>query len=167
MKYKVLWIEDGAFVEVSNFAGPVLISKKYDLQVALNASDAVKKIKTTEFDAVVVDIRIPPGDDPEWETLYIKSRHSKIEARLGIEILFGLLSPKDSAIKIADIPHWVSPKKFGIFTVESEDGLKKELNELGGILFKQKKTNMSNSALLDLIEEIIGSSEQATKKGGN
>jgi hypothetical protein len=166
MKHKVLWIEDGAFVEVSSFAAPVINRIVYALEVALDVSDAVKKIIKTQFDAVIVDIRIPPGSDPEWEHLYSKSGYNKIGARLGIQLLFSLLKPEAAAIKLDKIPPWVSPGKFGIFTVESEAEVKNDLEVLGITFFQQKKTNIPNIALLELIEKIIRSSNEEYNTGG-
>jgi hypothetical protein len=165
--YKVLWIEDGAFTEVSSFAGPVFTSTKYDLQVALDVSDAVKKIRDTEFDAVIVDIRIPPGIDPEWEEFYRKSGYNKIGARLGIQLLYTLLKPEKATVKLDRIPSWISTKKFGIFTVESEGEVKKNMEDIGINFYQQKKTTIPNTALLELIEKIINSSAKHSNIGGN
>lgn len=160
MKYKVLWIEDGAFVEVASFAGPVLIAMKYDLHVAIDVSDAIKQIKSTEFDVVIVDIRLPPGNDTEWENLYSKSAYNKIGARLGIQLLLSLLKPGKAAVKLNEIPAWISPDKFGIFTVESEVELETELKELNIKCFQQKKTRLPKTTLLDLIERVIDNSRK-------
>ncbi len=157
MKYKILWIEDGAFVEVENLAGPVLITGEYDIDVALNASDAIKKIKCLRegYDAVIVDIRIPPGLDTEWEKLSETLRRNKKGDRLGIQLLFSLLKPEEAEIKIKDIPAWISPDKFAILSVEGEREVKAELVPLGVDLFRQKETRMANTALLDLIKEVL------------
>lgn len=155
MGYKVLWIEDGAFVEIPHVAGPVVLSKKYALRVAFDVSNAVRHIQSTEFDAVIVDIRIPPGTDPEWENLYKKSGYNKIDARLGIKLLFSLLKPDEAAIKLKKIPPWVSPGKFGVFTIEGNQEVKYDLDKLGIIFFEQKRTGISNTILLELIEKII------------
>lgn len=160
MKYKVLWIEDGAFVEVGDFAGPVLIAMKYDLHVAIDVSDAIKQIKSTEFDAIIVDIRIPPGNDPEWENLFSKSAYNKIGGRLGIQLLYSLFKPGKSAVKFSEIPTWISPEKIGVFTVESELEVKNELEELRIDCFQQKKTRLPKTTLLELIEKVIDNSRK-------
>ena len=167
MRYKVLWIEDGALTEVADFAGPLLSSMKYDLDVALNISDAIKKMNDAEFDVVIVDIRIPPGSDPEWEHLYEKSQSIKVSPRLGMQLLFGLLKPKEVEIKLKNIPQWIVPEKLGVFTVESEGEVKKELEALCVNFYLQKKTNTPNTALLEFIEEIIKHSVKNSNKGGN
>jgi hypothetical protein len=166
MKHKVLWIEDGAFVEVSSFAAPLFNQMIYDLVVAIDVSNAVKQIIDTQFDAVIVDIRIPPGIDQDWENLYSKSGYNKIGARLGIQLLFSLLKHESAAIKLDDIPKWVKPEKFGIFTIESKAEVKNDLEALGITFFQQKKTNLPNTALLELIEKIINSSKKDFNNGG-
>lgn len=168
MKHKILWIEDGSLIEVSSFAGPVFTAARYDLEVARNLSDALKKLTNSEYDAVIVDIRIPPGDSPEWEKLYGKSGDDKINARLGIQLLFSLLKPEKAVVKIREeIPRWISPEKFGVFTVESSGEVRHELKELGINFFRQKMTKIPTTTLLELIEDVINSSKKDSKKGGN
>ena len=168
MRRKILWVEDGAFIEVSSFTGPLFTSAKYDLDVALNVTDAIRKIKETEFDAVIVDIRIPPGLDRAWENLYSESGYNKIGARLGIQLLFSLLKPGMSEVKLENIPSWVSPEKFGVFSVESVEEVKKELKQLDISLnhFQQKITTMPKTALLELIEKVITNTHLVSSIGG-
>lgn len=166
MGYKVLWIEDGAFVEIPHFAGPVVLSKKYTLRVAFNVSDAVKQIQSAEYDVVIVDIRILPGADPDWENLYKKSGYNKIDARLGIKLLFSLLKSDEAAVKLSNIPSWISPVKFGVFTVEGEREVKDDLDELGVAFYRQKKAGISRKTLLELIEAIIEGLKKTYKPGG-
>jgi DNA-binding NarL/FixJ family response regulator len=165
MKYNVLWVEDGAFVEIPNFAGPVTITRKYDLRVAKDVSDAVRQMQLTEFDAVIVDIRLPPGSDPEWENHYKSLIKSKIPDRLGIQLLFSLLKPDASAVKLNNIPSWISPGKFGVFTVEGEKEVMPDLSKLGVLFYRQKKVGISRKTLLDLIEAIIEGSKQNPTQG--
>lgn len=167
MKHRILWIEDGALIEVSIFAGPVFTTARYDLELARDVSDALNKITDTEYDAVIVDIRIPPGITPEWGKLYSQSKYDKIDARLGMQLLFSLLKSKKAAIELKDIPSWISSEKFGVFTVESKGEVKNELEELGINFFRQKKTNIPTTTLLELIEEIINHSRMDSNKGGN
>lgn len=168
MRYKILWIEDGALTEVSSFAGPVFTSMKYDLEVALDISDAVKKIRDTEYSAVIVDIRVPPGSDPEWVELYNRAGSIKNRARLGMQLLFSLLKPEIAEVKITNIPAWISADKFGVFTVEGEREVENDINYLGiGMKsYLQKKKNMSKTALLELIDSIINRSAGNSSQEG-
>lgn len=166
MKYKVLWIEDGAFVEVSSFTGPVFAQVIYDLDVVVNVSDALKQIREDNpYDAVIVDIRIPPGFDVEWENFYRQTGGNKINARLGIQLLYSLLKPVKASIQLKNIPSWVSSKKFGVFSVESKEDVQNDLNELGIKSYKKKKPGLSNNTLLELIEEVIGIPEKDSNTG--
>jgi hypothetical protein len=171
MKHRVLWIEDGAFVEVSSFTGPVFAQMIYDLDVAVNVSDALKQIREDNpYDAVIVDIRILPGSDSKWESFYRQTGSNKINARLGIQLLFSLLKPGKpgmESIQLKNIPSWVSPGKFGVFSVESEQDVQNDLEELGINSYRQKKTGLPNTTLLELIEEMIGISGKDSKAGGN
>ncbi|MFC2155302.1 hypothetical protein ACFLRB_02270 [Acidobacteriota bacterium] len=166
MKYKVLWIEDGARSEVSSFAGAVFTSMKYDLEVVLDVSDAVRKILNAEYDAVIVDIRIVPGSASKWKNLYSQVGKDKDNARLGMHLLFSLLKPDQAAVELENIPSWILPKRFGVFTVEGKGEVKDELEELGVNFYLQKQTNLPHTALLDFIEKIINTSVGNHQKGG-
>ena len=157
MKPKILWIEDGAFVDVQNLTGPVYVSGKYDLVVALDASEGFRQLRHTEFDSIVVDIRISPGDDPKWKDLYTEFGMNKASARLGLHFLYSLLAPKDenTKVKLRNIPKWITPNRFGILTVESEMELQDDLRKLNIQVFRQKTAEMIETALLVTIEEIL------------
>lgn len=171
-KIKVLWIEDGAFVEVSKLTGPLYTSGKYNLVIALNASDGIKAIKKNEFDVVIVDIRIPPGSDPAWKGVVARSRTDKIQTRLGLNLLYSLLKPDlvKEKITLTGIPEWVSmhPERFGVLTVEDERDIVEDLEKLGlpEESFTRKKSKMPVTALLDLIERIVQLKEKSTSAGG-
>ena len=51
--------------------------------------------RAEEFDAVVVDVRLPPGDDPYWKELHRKAGRDKVHAELGLQLLRWLLESKD------------------------------------------------------------------------
>lgn len=167
MREKILWIEDGVFVEIPTFAGPVTITRKYDLCVAKDVSDAVRQIQLTEFDAVIVDIRLPSGADPDWEDHYKSLIKSKIPDRLGLQFLCSLLNPMDCAVKLKHIPSWISPGKFGVFTIEGEKEIMADLNKLGITFYRQKKVGIPRNTLLELIEKIIEGSKQISNPGGH
>ena len=155
MKPKVLWIEDGALIEASQFVGPVYTSGKYDLTIALDISEGVRQLMNSEFDAIIVDIRIPPGDDKKWIKFYSQSAFNKIQARLGRLLLYSLLIPSEAKVPIENIPQWIEPNKFGVLTVESRDELEADLEKLGIKVYRQKTAVMPVTVLLELIEEII------------
>ena len=48
MKKKVLWVEDSARLELRNLLGPVFISGDYDLNLAEDATDAIRKLPPSD-----------------------------------------------------------------------------------------------------------------------
>lgn len=165
MKYRVLWIEDGAFVEVSRLPGPVYTSMMYDFEVATNVTDGIQKIKSTEYHAIIVDIRIPPGIEENWDSLYQKSKRNRNLARLGIQMLFSLLKPQKAKVKISDIPPWVRKEKFAILSIEAREELEEDLKELKIVDYcYQKSINMPDTILLDIINKVIARQEKVEKE---
>lgn len=157
MKKKILWIEDQANKDVSQLAAPVYNDGNYELIVAYNISDAKKNLFSYEFDAVVVDIRLPSGEHQEWYDLYKRSSFNKINARLGLDLLYSILLPNDERTKVKynNVPKWIESKRFGILSVESREELADDMYKLGISHFKQKKASSSKKILLELIEEIL------------
>lgn len=157
MKLKILWIEDQAFIDLAILTGLVYVRGNYDLIIAPDASEGIRQIMQREFDAVVVDIRIPPGDDPKWKELYTKFGMTKVTARLGLHLLHCLLAPEDknTKVKLRNIPPWITPTRFGILTVESEREVQDDLRKLNIQVFRQKTAEMTETTLLELIEEIL------------
>ncbi|MGH9838237.1 MAG: hypothetical protein ACREEM_05585 [Blastocatellia bacterium] len=154
-KRKVLWIEDGARADFHHMLGPVYVGGEYDLVVALDATLAITHLKRTQFDIVIVDIRIPPGEDAEWRELQQKGDHNNANARLGLDLLYSLLAPEAARIKLAWRPDWLTPEKFAVFTVESRIEVQSHLDRIQVRVFRRKETEMGNRVLLDVIEEVI------------
>ncbi|HWR81735.1 MAG TPA: hypothetical protein VN285_00375 [Candidatus Deferrimicrobium sp.] len=163
MRSKVLWIEDGAMFEAQDFAGPVYNSRRYDLVIALNISDAVEELLKEEFDVVIVDIRMAPGDLPQWVKLYQNAGRNKIHARLGLVLLHCLFCPNDIDIKLDLIPKWIHPNRFAVFTVETWQELKEHLVKCGieEQSHRQKAAGMPVTALLELIDSVKASLSRA------
>lgn len=159
-KRKVLWIEDGARTDFQNMLGPVYVGGEYELVVALDATSGIAHLRKKEFDVVIVDLRIPPGENPKWRELYHKGHNDNANARLGMDILFGLLAPAEARIKLDYVARWVTPIRFAVFTVESLTQVKTELDQLGIQTRHQKTTEMTNRKLLEIIEEVITASLQ-------
>lgn len=153
--YRVLWVEDGALIDLPELVGPVYVSGRYDLSIALNATDGAARIVSTEYDVVVVDIRLPPGTDPRWVQLFKNRGLNKAQARLGLKLLSSCLDPINAEIKLSPQPLWLNPSRFAVFTVEGESELQSELAPLGIRLFQQKKADPSREMLLDLLDRVI------------
>lgn len=167
-KYKVLWIEDGALGDFADLVGPVNVDGSYDLSIALNATQGIEFIMQSEFDAVIVDIRLPPGDDKQWQKIYYSPETNKDAARLGLLVLRSLLpskTGKKSEVKIKSIPKWIRAVRFGVLTVENKGEVMKDLEDLDINIkaYRQKNINPSDTVLIELIEDII---RQSTNEGG-
>ncbi len=153
MKHKVLWVEDGAFSELKDMSGLIYVSGKYDLAIALNATEGLRQLmrKDKVFETVIVDIRIPPGSDEKFVKLYRDQGESKVGARLGLALLDRVLT--NGAREGVPQPHREAGK-FGIFTVEGRDELTEAMERLGIKVYHQKMETNSKSKLRDIIEEI-------------
>ena len=92
MKTKVLWVEDSARLELRNLTGPIYISGEYDINLAEDATSAVRYLLTKEYDVVILDMRLPPGIDDYWVNVYRERGEDNADARLGLELANWLLS---------------------------------------------------------------------------
>jgi len=154
MKPRVLWIEDSARLELTNLTGPIYFAGKYDFNMAEDVTTAVNLLLSEEFDVVIVDIRLPPGIDPQWSKLYRRMGADKIQAQLGLKLLYWLLS-QDRSIYAQPPPNWINPLQVGVFTVESPNEIQKDLNQLNVTTFQQKVAGLPDTILLDLIERLL------------
>jgi len=154
MKPRVLWIEDSARLELTNLTGPIYFAGKYDFNMAEDVTTAVNLLLSEEFDVVIVDIRLPPGIDPQWSKLYRRMGADKIQAQLGMKLLYWLLS-QDRSIYAQPPPNWINPLQVGVFTVESPNEIQKDLNQLNVTTFQQKVAGLPDTILLDLIERLL------------
>ncbi|MCK5148519.1 hypothetical protein KAR48_17320 [bacterium] len=154
----LLWIEDDVKRGLASLAGPIYASFCYKLDIALNATQGITKILSKEYDAVVLDIRIPPGTDKRFRNMYSESNLNKNQARLGIEILHALFDPGNSSYKITK-PDWVSAAKFGILSVETENEVMPELKKYNISHYQNKSTKLSENSLLELFEKILNQND--------
>lgn len=153
MKIRVLWIEDNARNDLYHLAGPVMIDGRYKLDIAADATEAIDYLSSEPYDAVIVDIRIPPGNDAAWRA----SAQNVFPNRLGLnllEYLFGGKKPKENS---PSFKHNCRPEKYGVLTVEGLDEIAPNLNSFRISIdnYRQKNTNLRYTALLDLITQII------------
>lgn len=153
-RYKILWVEDGALFDLAYLAGPVYMDGRYELTVAQNITEAVELLQRDEFQAVIVDIRLPPGEDQHWNELYKMAGRQKSVAHLGLKLLRSILGSKNAEIKLEKCPPWLTPDKVGVFTVESYSELHTALDELGIQVFQQKKASLPKTILYDLIKRL-------------
>lgn len=157
MKRNVLWIEDGAHGEMSELAGPFNTRVNYHLVIAVDASEGISYIMQAEFDAVIVDIRLPPGDDEAWIDIHNSFGENQNASRLGLLVLRSLLKPRESEVKHKHVPPWVRAELFGVLTVENQSEVEGDLRRLGIDIevFRQKTRRSSENMLLELTERVL------------
>jgi hypothetical protein len=142
MKPKVLWIEDGAANEAAEMAIPVYRSRKYELVIALSATEGMNDIVRSDapFDAIIVDIRLDSGNDSQWISLHKRAGKEKLYSRLGLVMLCSLLprlseetdeTDRIKTYSVDDIPQWVTADRFGVLSVERWDELRDHLMAVG------------------------------------
>jgi hypothetical protein len=160
-KRRVLWVEDGARYDLVNIAAPVYMHGKYDLVIAEDASSGIACLLKDIFDAIIVDIRIPPGNDKDWINLYKMSAVNKISARLGLDFLYTILGNPNAKINLGDKrPAWITPAKVGVLTVESQLELDDHLKRLQITVYYHKRVEMPEEILLNLIENILAQAKR-------
>ena len=153
-KPSVLWIEDSARFELRNLVGQLFFGGKYEFNLAEDVTSAIDHLRAQEYDAVIVDIRLPPGIDPEWRKLYQATGFDRVHAQLGLKLLRWLLM-KDNSIHPANPPEWIKSHQVAVFTVESKGEIQQHLDELGITVFRQKSAGLRDTILLELIDEIL------------
>ncbi len=129
----VLWIEDQANTDLPELFS-VAVAAGHLVTVVGNASDVIRTVLAKEFDVVIVDVRIDPGDMPAWYNYFHQQCTSQgYVARLGMQVLRTLWNVKPAVVmENAKAPDWLTRDRVGILSVEPLDGdLKDDLDELG------------------------------------
>ena len=155
MKPRILWIEDSARLDLRNLVGPIYFGGKYDFNLAEDVTTGVNFLRAKEFNAVIVDIRLPPGIDPAWHQIYQRSGQDKVQAQLGMRLLYWMLA-QDRSVYAQPSPAWIHPGKVAVFTVESRPEIQKNLDELGIRFFRQKTAGLPDTVLIELIDQVLG-----------
>jgi hypothetical protein len=151
---RALWIEDGARSELSHLSGPVLYDGRIELVLAEDLTTAVEYILDEEFDAVIVDVRLPPGDDPHWKELHRKAGRDKVHAELGLQLLRWLLAPGDQS-DLPSPPAWMSPARIAVFSVDCRTEILHLLDDLGIDVVQQKRADLPDTILRELIDRLL------------
>jgi CheY-like chemotaxis protein len=153
-KPRVLWVEDSARFELASFMGPIYASRKYELTLAEDATSAVRYLQTIRFDAIIMDIRLPPGKDHYWRELYGHAGSDKTTAQLGLEVLFWLFDPKHPKNGLLP-PAPIMPVQVGVFSVEGEMEIGQQLVTLGITVFFEKRPGLRDTILLEMIDNLL------------
>lgn len=153
---RALWIEDGARSELSHLSGPVLYDGRIELVLAEDLTTAVEYLLEEEFDAVIVDVRLPPGDDPYWKGLHRRAGRDKAHAELGLQLLRWLLGPEDTP-ELEAPPAWLDPKRIAVFSVDTKSEIRGILDALGIEVIQQKRADLPDTILRELIDRLLES----------
>lgn len=152
MRYKVLWVEDNAEADLFQFLAPVNVDGRFDMDIAINATEACSRLNTERYDVIIMDSRIPAGHDPFW-----KEREANIQrqspnpiVRLGLEILKIVLR-KDERPEILEENK--REDKYCIFSIDPKSELTfgPGNQELERFLYEQKKASMPRNVLVTII----------------
>lgn len=118
---KVLWIDDEGLTALHELAGPVLFSNQYQLDFAVDASDALRKLLDTQYQVVVADVRLPSGNDPRFIDLH---KRRTLEGRrnwLGIHLLEGCLETEGAKLTLQPRPTWLKADAVALFSVYADE----------------------------------------------
>jgi hypothetical protein len=152
----VLWIEDNAYTENTHLAAPVYLSGEYDLTIALDATEGLERLRTGAFEAIVVDIRIPPGDDERFWRPYYQLNLDNKAARLGLRLLELILSNCDA--NTDEFPAEARDKsRYGVLSVEGGTEFRAALAKLGVAIYRDRASGRDPELLLKMIQDIIAS----------
>lgn len=155
----VLWIEDLARFEYREMFAAIFRDGRYALSIAVDATEAVQRLKQHEYDAVIVDVRLPPGADEQWTQLYTAMGASEEAAKLGKHLVQSLLRFPAARIALAAdrIPAWLASERIGFLTVEPWEDLREELEPLGIVkdVYVEKGPDNERGSLLALIDRVI------------
>jgi CheY-like chemotaxis protein len=154
---KVLWIEDNADNDLYHLTSPVYIDGSFQLDIATNASEAFYYLNKRGYDVIIVDIRIPPGKDPQWQSRHdrlMRNKHTNSN-RLGLELLRSIFDENEEQPSL-QIDQNMKPERYGVFTVERHEELESDLLRLNldTLKYRRKNAMMPHTALLDFIKEV-------------
>lgn len=157
----ILWVEDEASVELQYLYAPA-VTAGYDLHLAGDASRAIAELQKREYAAVIVDIRIFPGNDQRWIELYNRAGADPAAARLGFHLLRALLLPNDEGTKVEldedEIPKWLTGARCAVFSVEADSAVDDGLRSQGLTKSQVKGPSLDVLALVKLIESVLETS---------
>ena len=182
---RMLWIEDGARFELVEQMAPVYYSGEYIFHLAENVMDGINHLRSAErhnkpYDVVIVDIRLPPGEDEAWQGLYKRTIHGQVESQLGLILLYWLFGAdlqgkladferagnpnagKDIEARLAKMkssgmkPPRLDKKTVAVYSVEPPLLICPHLDYLGIKVYAQKSIDTPDDILLKLAKAVQG-----------
>jgi hypothetical protein len=169
-KRKVLWVEDSARFELASVLGPFYASRRYDLTLAENATTAAEYLRRLRFEAVVVDIRLPPGAHPYWRDIFASAGADRTNAKLGLALLGWLFEkpvpgaphPAGNGQAVPKRPEWqVRPHQVGVFSVENRLEIGPTLDQLDVTVMHEKRPGLPDTILLHIVTQVLEQHDRA------
>lgn len=179
-KKSVLWIEDDAAYNLDYLASPLIMDPHYDLTLAVTITEALHFLRSrAAYDAIVFDLRVPPGSQSGWKTLHQELSQSKTAAQLGFHLMVGLLGlthplhDKHGLVIQPLLRERVTVQNIGIMSVDVKSTILRELGRIdigdekrptmtnlknrieSESFYKHKEVGMNNRSLLQLVKAII------------
>ncbi len=153
---RILWLED-QYEDFTAFQSALYRGGRVTDRVK-SVSEAIKKLEENgeEYTAVILDLRVLPGNDPEW--IAFDRRQKKADPHhdpcLGLELLRSLFAPDRAGVKLNQ-PIQISPQKMIVFSAVS--GKTQEIEAMGipgdRIIYKGECDLNTLPDLIDKIEE--------------
>lgn len=154
---RILWIEDEALYQLNALMGPVLYNyRTHHIELATTASDAQRLLCQGEYDVIIVDMRIPPGEHPAWKNIYRSQGNDKNKARLGAYLIEWMVGHTTSDQDLPALPHPIPAHCIAIFTAEESKAVQDLLN-LGVALYQPKDSNYPDDILIRITERVLQS----------
>lgn len=157
-KKYVLWIEDDAAFNLQRLATPVVMNLAYDLTLAITVSEAIHFLQRQPFDAIILDLRLPPGRRKEWITLDRQLARAGEPPRLGLHLLLNLFGqPQAGCAVLLPTVKAHAIEKFGILSIDTVADVSSALDTIDfkhNHFYVQKKAGMTTDTLLQLIRRV-------------
>ncbi len=153
---RILWVEDSARFDLAKIVGPIYRARRFHLSLAEDATSAVRMLSSNTFDVVVMDIRIPPGEDEFWIKRYQDNGSDASQAKLGLLVLRWLFDKSwEYRADLPQTPPWVNTVQFAVFSVERENEIGEDLKKLGIATYQEKVPGSGSDVLLKLIDRVL------------
>lgn len=156
MRFKILWIEDNAEADLFHLLAPVNVDGRFDVDIAVNATEGYTYLGKHIYDVVIVDTRIPPGDEKHWVDCAerIQRQEENPILRLGLEMLGAIfISPQALANGLSGIrSENTEIEKYCIFSIDPKAELiSEEKRGLEQIAYERKTATMPRNILVQII----------------
>ena len=146
---RILWLEDQN-EDFSAFRS-TLFRNGYIVEFIKSVSEAEKKISESDYIAYIFDIKVLPGENPEWINLDKKKKDEdpNFESYLGLELLRSLFNSEKAQAKI-DSSARIDPKKVIVFSIVYD-----KVQELSSFGIPVEQIVNKSSADLNTLPELI------------